>query len=149
MAMRTLTDVDYSRFEMRLGDSVENLKKYLPDNVVYVGLVQLCHCSAYCEMCFARYGVETSRSYSGVHGALGGWYMDRFRGWEFMNLDVEKVNFISTNLKLKFGISFINECRQHILGRSICTRKKNTKAFVVACKKAGLEVNADKTKYKS
>jgi hypothetical protein len=50
-----LTDVDYGRFEMKLGDSIENLKKYLPDNVVHVGLVQLCHCSAYCETCYAQY----------------------------------------------------------------------------------------------
>jgi hypothetical protein len=34
-----------------------------------------------------------------------------------------------------------------MLGRRICTRKKNTKSFVVACKEAGLEVNADKTEY--
>jgi hypothetical protein len=33
------------------------------------------------------------------------------------------------------------------LGRSIRTIKKNTEALVVASKEAGLEVNADNTKY--
>jgi hypothetical protein len=35
----------------------------------------------------------------------------------------------------------------NILGRSIHTTKKITKALVVASKEIGLEVNADKTKY--
>jgi hypothetical protein len=35
----------------------------------------------------------------------------------------------------------------NILGRSIHTIKKNTKAFVVASQKIGLDINADKTKY--
>ena len=35
----------------------------------------------------------------------------------------------------------------NILGGSLHTIKKNTEAFVVASKKIGLEVNADKTKY--
>jgi alkaline phosphatase len=35
----------------------------------------------------------------------------------------------------------------NILGRSVHTVKKNTEALVVASKKIGLEVNADKTKY--
>jgi len=34
-----------------------------------------------------------------------------------------------------------------ILGRSVHTIKENTEAFVVATKKIGLEVNADKTVY--
>jgi hypothetical protein len=33
------------------------------------------------------------------------------------------------------------------LGRSVHTIKKNTEALVIASKKIGLEVNADKTKY--
>jgi uncharacterized protein YifE (UPF0438 family) len=33
------------------------------------------------------------------------------------------------------------------LGGSISTIKKDSKAFVIACKENGLEVNADKTKY--
>ena len=52
-----------------------------------------------------------------------------------------------SDMHMKFGFSFRNECRQHILGRTVRTRKKNTKALVVACKEGGLEVNADKTKY--
>ena len=35
----------------------------------------------------------------------------------------------------------------NILGRRVHIVKKNTEAFVVAGKKIGLEVNADKTKY--
>ena len=35
-----------------------------------------------------------------------------------------------------------------ILGRSIHTIKKNTNALVVASKEIGLEVKADKTKYR-
>ena len=35
----------------------------------------------------------------------------------------------------------------NILGRSVHTIKKNTEALVIASKKTGLEVNADKTKY--
>ena len=35
----------------------------------------------------------------------------------------------------------------NILGRSVHTIKENGEAFVVACKKTGLEVNANKTKY--
>jgi hypothetical protein len=35
----------------------------------------------------------------------------------------------------------------NILGRSVHVRMKNTEALVVDCKKIGLEVNADNTKY--
>jgi len=35
----------------------------------------------------------------------------------------------------------------NILGESVCTIKKNSEALVIASKKTGLEVNADKTKY--
>jgi len=35
----------------------------------------------------------------------------------------------------------------NILGRSVHTMKKNTKALVIVSKEIGLEVNADKTKY--
>ena len=37
----------------------------------------------------------------------------------------------------------------NILGGSVCTIKKNTVASVVASKEIGLEVNVEKTKYKS
>jgi hypothetical protein len=36
----------------------------------------------------------------------------------------------------------------NILGGSVRTMKKNTKSLVVASKEIGLEVNADKTKYR-
>jgi len=35
----------------------------------------------------------------------------------------------------------------NILGRCLCTNKKNTEALVVTSKETGLEVNADKTVY--
>jgi hypothetical protein len=35
----------------------------------------------------------------------------------------------------------------NILGRSVCTIKKDTGTLEVASKEMGLEVNADKTKY--
>jgi hypothetical protein len=35
----------------------------------------------------------------------------------------------------------------NVLGRSLCTMKENTAAFVLASKEIGLEVNAGKTKY--
>jgi hypothetical protein len=35
----------------------------------------------------------------------------------------------------------------NVLGRSVNTLKENAEAFLVASKEAGLEVNADKSKY--
>jgi len=48
-------------------------------------------------------------------------------------------------VRLKFILVFITE---NILGGSIHTIKENAEALVVASKEIGLEVNADKTKYK-
>ena len=44
---------------------------------------------------------------------------------------------------------YVDDVNTRILGASVHTTKKNTEALVVGSEEIGLEVNADKTKYKA
>jgi len=64
-----------------------------------------------------------------------------------LEYDIRRVQVNQDGLKLNGTHQPLVYIDVNILGGRVHTIKKNTKALVVASKKTGLEVNADKTRY--